>query len=51
MKNGKRPTLKQLKIITTNVGAPSDWPVTKSLPDELHLVHRFKPSTTKIIYL
>lgn len=50
MKNGKKPTLKQLKIVTANVATPGDWLVTKSLPDELHLVHRYS-GTTKIIYL
>ncbi|GIO40178.1 hypothetical protein J41TS12_50390 [Paenibacillus antibioticophila] len=51
MKQGKKPTRRQLKIIIANVATPGDWLVTKSLPDELHLVRKNYPDTTKIIYL
>lgn len=50
MKQGKKPTRRQLSIITEHVATPADWLVSKSLDDRLELVHRYA-GTTKIIYL
>ena len=50
MKNGKKPTRKQLAIIIKNVGTPGDWLVSKSTLDELLLVNRFT-GKTKTIWL
>lgn len=50
MKQGKNPTLRQLKIISEHVATPSDWLGCKALDDRLELVHRFT-DTTKTIYL
>jgi hypothetical protein len=40
MKNGKRPTRKQKEAIKNARLNPDNWLVVKSLPDELHIVHR-----------
>ncbi|WP_169810076.1 DUF6906 family protein [Paenibacillus antarcticus] len=50
MKNGKRPTRRQLSIISESVATPADWLVSKSTSNELHLVHRYAKQT-KIIWL
>ncbi|WP_425464311.1 DUF6906 family protein [Paenibacillus anaericanus] len=50
MKHGKRPTRRQLIIISANVATPGDWLVSKAESDKLHLVHR-NLGITKIIYL
>jgi hypothetical protein len=40
MKNGKRPTLNQKKLIKAAGLNPADWLVVKNLSDRLHVVHR-----------
>lgn len=40
MKHGKRPSVKQKQIINHTGLNPIDWLVIKSLPNELHIVHR-----------
>ncbi|GAF63618.1 hypothetical protein BTS2_0509 [Bacillus sp. TS-2] len=48
MKNGKRPTKAQ-KISIKEAGLNYDnWLVSKSLEDELHLVHRYTGTKRKI---
>ncbi|MFB9273416.1 DUF6906 family protein [Cohnella cellulosilytica] len=48
MKHGKRPTRRQsLQIKAAGFNA-DNWLVAKSLPTELHLIHRYT-SDTKII--
>jgi len=50
MKNGKKPTRKQLDIISEHVATPSDWLISKCTLDEMLLVHRFV-GKTKTIWL
>ncbi|WP_373863961.1 DUF6906 family protein [Paenibacillus agaridevorans] len=48
MKNGKRPTRRQLSQIKAADLNVESWLVAKSLPTQLHLVHRYT-GTAKII--
>ncbi|WP_445670216.1 DUF6906 family protein [Paenibacillus sp. PL2-23] len=48
MKNGKRPTRRQLAQIKAAGLNADNWLVAKSLPTQLHLVHR-EVGTEKII--
>ncbi|SFF22604.1 hypothetical protein SAMN04487969_11931 [Paenibacillus algorifonticola] len=50
MKNGKRPTRRQQAAIAAAGLTVENWLVTKHLPNELHLVHRFA-SAKRIIQL
>lgn len=49
MKHGKKPTVKQCKLMQRWGLDPADWLVVKDTPDEMHLVHRFSETTTKVI--
>lgn len=40
MKHGKRPTRRQKQLLEKRKLAPTDWLVTKNLPDRLHVEHR-----------
>jgi len=51
MKNGKRPTLKQMGIIKSNNLNPRNWLVTKNLATEIHIVHRVSGKERKIMIL
>lgn len=54
MKNGKRPTVAQCKIIASHKVRggvnlnPKFWLVIKSLPDKLVIKHRETPSVIEI---
>jgi len=50
MKNGKKPTREQRKLIESNKLNPADWLVVKDTPELMVLVHRFSDKTTKTIY-
>lgn len=50
MKNGKKPTVKQCKLMQSWRLNPADWLVVKDTPDEMWLVHRYCPSTTRVIH-
>lgn len=45
MKNGKKPTKKQLITMKDAGLNPSDWLISKNLPGELHLIHRYNNQT------
>lgn len=49
MKHGKTPTREQRKLLQAWNLTPADWLVTKDTPEEMHIVHRFISSTTRII--
>jgi len=49
VKNGKRPTVKQMKLMQERHLNPADWLVTKDTSEEMHLVHRYSDSTKRII--
>lgn len=51
MKNGKRLTRREMMLVTAAKLKPDDWLVCKRLPTELHLVHRYVGSTTKVIFI
>ncbi|MEF3309296.1 hypothetical protein PV433_10305 [Paenibacillus sp. GYB004] len=40
MKQGKRPTRREMKVLAANGSNPENWLITKRLPGALHLVHR-----------
>jgi hypothetical protein len=48
LKNGKNPKRKQKLAISKARLNPDNWLITKSLPNELHIVHR-ETGTKKII--
>ena len=49
MKNGKRPTLRQKKLIQALGMNPEDWFVVMETPMEMHIVHRRFDSVWKVI--
>ena len=50
MKHGRKPTVKQCKLMQSWRLNPADWLVVKDTPEEMWLVHRYSPSTTRIIH-
>ncbi|WP_169871121.1 DUF6906 family protein [Shouchella patagoniensis] len=40
MKNGKKGTLAQKKLMKEAGKSPDKWLITKALNDELHVIHR-----------
>lgn len=49
MKNGKRPTVRQKKLMARWRLNPDDWLVVKDTPDAMTLVHRLSDRTTRVI--
>ena len=49
MKHGKKPTVEQRKALQKWGLDPAVWLVTKDMPNEMHIVHRYSDKTTKII--
>jgi hypothetical protein len=49
MKNGKRPTLNQKKLIEAAGLDPEEFLVVKNLPFELHLVNRFNKIDERVV--
>ena len=49
MKNGKKPTREQRKLIEKAGLLSSDWLVSKDLPSEIELVHRYFDKVKKCI--
>lgn len=49
MKNGKRPTVAQKKLMQNHGLDPADWLVERDTPDEMHIVNRRNSNTTKRI--
>ena len=49
MKNGKKPTREQRKLLQKWKLDTYNWLVVKDTPTEMVLVHRHSDSTTKII--
>ena len=49
MKNGKKPTVAQRKLMEKWKLDGRDWLVVKDTPSEMHLVHRHFERTKKII--
>lgn len=51
MKQGKRPTLRQKRLLAKHRLNPQDWYICKAVPNELHIVHRHSDTTTRIVKL
>lgn len=49
IKNGKKPTREQRKLIQQRRLDPAVWLVIKDTPEEMVLVHRYSDKTTKVI--
>lgn len=49
MKNGKKPTVRQCKLMERWRLDPADWFVVKDTPEHMQIVHRYSERTTKII--
>ncbi len=49
MKNGKKPTYEQRKVIQWFGLDPHDWLVVKDTSTEMLLVHRYSDKTTRTI--
>lgn len=49
MKHGKRPRKRQQEFIKAHGLIPGNWLVVKDTPKEMHLVHRYSDTTTRII--
>ena len=48
MKNGKKPTVRQKRLIAASGKNPADWLVSKDTTTGMHLVNRYT-GTRKII--
>ena len=49
MKNGKKPTVNQCKLMKQWNLDPTNWLVVKDTPDEMVVVHRHSDKTIKVI--
>ena len=49
MKNGKKPNVRQMKLLAANRLDPKDWLVVKDTPEQMELVHRFSDKTRRVI--
>ena len=49
MKNGKKATREQRKLMEQWGFDAHDWFVTKDTPSEMHIVHRHSDKTTRVI--
>lgn len=49
MKHGKRPNVRQCKLMQKWGLNSADWLVVKDLPDEMIVVNRYSDKTTKVI--
>ena len=49
MKNGKRPTREQRKLLDKWKLDAHVWFVVKDTPTEMHIVHRHSDKTTRVI--
>ena len=50
MKQLKKPTREQRKLIEKHKLSSADWLIERDTPEELVLVHRFSDKTTKTIH-
>lgn len=50
MKNGKKPTVRQCKLMSANRLKPEDWLVVKDTSTEMTVVHRYSDKTTRTIH-
>lgn len=48
MKHGKKPTVRQAKILQAHGLKPENWLIERESPEEITAVHRYAP-TTRVI--
>jgi len=49
MKHGKKPSVRQKKLMQAWSLNPADWLVVKDTQEEMLLKHRYSDKTTKVI--
>lgn len=49
MKHGRKPTIKQKKLMQYYNLNSADWLVVKDTPDEMVIVHRYSGHTTRTL--
>lgn len=49
MKHGKRPTVRQKKLMAEKRLNPDNWLIVKDTPTEMHVVHRYSDKTVRVI--
>ena len=49
MKHGKRPNVRQCKLIQAWGLDPADWLIVKDTPESMTIVHRYSDSTTRTL--
>ena len=49
MKHGKRPTVRQKKMLAEHRLNPDNWLIVKDTPEAMHIVYRFTESGLRII--
>ncbi len=49
MKHGKKPTVKQKKLMQYYGLNSADWLIVKDTPDEMLIVHRYSSNTTRTL--
>ncbi len=49
MKQGKNPTVRQMKLMQEWRLNPENWLVVKDTPKQMEIVHRHHPSTKRVI--
>lgn len=50
MKNGKKPTVNQCKLMQKYGLNSADWLVSKDTPEVMELIHRYSATTKRTIY-
>ena len=50
MKHGKKPNVRQCKLMSANRLKPEDWLVVKDTSTEMIVVHRYSDKTTRTIH-
>lgn len=49
MRHGKKPTVRQCKLMQQWKLDPAEWLVVQDAPDQMVLVHRYSDKTTRVI--
>ena len=49
MKHGKKPSVRQCKLMQAWNLNPSDWLVVKDTPEAMTIVHRFSDNTIRVL--
>ena len=49
IKHGRKPSVRQCKLMQRWRLNPADWLVVKDTPEQMELVHRYSDKTRKII--